>query len=68
MRAYTLDAAYASYRERDEGSLTAGKLADFVVLSANLLEIPADEIARAHALLTVVGGRVVYRTSKEGER
>ena len=63
IRAYTLDAAYAIHREQDEGSITAGKLADLVVLSNNLLEINPDEIAEVKVELTMVGGDIVYRRS-----
>jgi predicted amidohydrolase YtcJ len=59
-RAYTLDAAFASHREKQEGSLEVGKLADFVVLSNNLLEIKPQEIAKVTVLRTIVGGRQVY--------
>jgi predicted amidohydrolase YtcJ len=60
IRAYTLDAAFASHREKQEGSLEVGKLADFVVLSNNLLEIKPQEIAKVTVLRTIVGGRQVY--------
>jgi hypothetical protein len=60
IRAYTLDAAFASHRETQEGSLQAGKLADFVVLSGNLLEMQPQDIAKVTVLRTVVGGRQVY--------
>ena len=61
VRAYTRDAAYASRRDEEEGSLERGKLADFVVFSDDFIEGPAARINAAHVLLTVVGGRVVYR-------
>ena len=60
IRAYTLDAAFASHREKQEGSLEVGKLADFVVLSNNLLEMNPQEIAKVTVLRTIVGGRQVY--------
>lgn len=60
LRAYTLDAAYASRAEKQEGSIQVGKLADVVLFSRNLLEIPANDIPSAQVLLTVVGGKVVY--------
>ena len=61
--AYTRDAAYASFQEADTGSLTAGRLADFVVIDRDLTRIPAEEIAEARVEMTVVGGRVVYASS-----
>jgi predicted amidohydrolase YtcJ len=58
LRAYTRDAAYAGYAEQHVGSLTVGKLADFVVLSHGKLE----EIAQAKVEMTVVGGRPVHES------
>jgi predicted amidohydrolase YtcJ len=65
VEAYTLTSAYAAFQEKDRGSLAAGKLADFVVLSRDILA-PAerDHIADTHVVLTVVGGRVVYEKGK----
>lgn len=60
LRAYTLNNAWAEGAEADKGRLTPGRLADFVVLSRNLFEIPPDEIREVTAELTVVGGRVTH--------
>jgi predicted amidohydrolase YtcJ len=61
VEAYTLTSAYAAFQEKDRGSIEAGKLADLVVLSRDILA-PAerDHIAEATVALTVVGGKVVY--------
>src|SRR5207244_2248748 len=61
VEAYTLTSAYAAFQEQDRGSLELGKLADFVVLSRDILA-PAerDHIAETKVRMTVVGGRVVY--------
>src|SRR5207302_9802573 len=58
---YTKTSAYAAFQEKDLGTLEAGKLADLVVLSRDILA-PAerDHIAATEVLLTMVGGRVVY--------
>jgi predicted amidohydrolase YtcJ len=61
IRAYTLDAAYASHTERTEGSLKPGKLADLIMLSKNLLEIAPNDIPTASVLATYVAGKPVYR-------
>jgi predicted amidohydrolase YtcJ len=66
LRAYTLDAAYASRADAREGSIEVGKLADLVLFSQNFLEQSADEIAKSQVLLTVVGGRIVYRAARSG--
>jgi len=64
VRAYTLDAAYASGKEQDEGSIATGKLADLVLFSRNFIEGPANEIAQARVLMTMVDGKVVYRAAQ----
>lgn len=58
---YTLGSAYASGEEGIKGSLTAGKLADLVVLDRNPLQTPADELAMIGVDMTVVGGQIVYQ-------
>ena len=60
IQAYTLNTAYAGFEEHMKGSLEVGKLADFVVLSDNLLTIPPDNIKDVTIKATIVGGTVVY--------
>jgi len=57
---YTRQAAYAEFQEQQKGMLRAGYLADMALLSADLQEIPAEEINQVHPILTVCDGRVVY--------
>jgi predicted amidohydrolase YtcJ len=59
--AYTINGAYASFEEDQKGSIRDGKLADLVVLSKDLFAIPPQEIQTAKVLLTLVGGKEVYR-------
>ena len=61
LRHYTADAAYAAYRETDLGILRAGMLADFVVLSEDILDADPATLLRAKPLRTVMGGRTTYR-------
>jgi predicted amidohydrolase YtcJ len=56
----TINGAYASGQESDIGSLTPGKLADLVILSANPLEVPAGELLEIDVPMTMVGGNVEY--------
>ena len=60
---YTTNAAYASHEENIKGSISVGKLADFVLLSKNPSLLPAEEIPDIKVLMTVIGGKVVYRLS-----
>jgi predicted amidohydrolase YtcJ len=60
LRSYTLDTAYAGFEEHIKGSLTPGKLADVVVLSKDIMTVPAAEIPQAEALYTIVGGKVLF--------
>ena len=62
IRAYTLGAAFAGRREKTEGSLEPGKLADFIILDRDLFKIEPSEIGKTEVLLTVVGGKAVYES------
>ncbi|HUC39863.1 MAG TPA: amidohydrolase [Gemmatimonadales bacterium] len=59
----TLWPAYAAFMENESGSLTAGKYADFVVLDRDIMTIAPEEVLGTHVLLTVLGGKVVYRAN-----
>lgn len=52
--------AYAAFHESELGVLAVGKPADVSVFSTDLMTAPFEEIAKAHAVMTVVAGRVVY--------
>src|SRR5437773_4234319 len=60
LKMFTINAAYAAFEEADKGSIEVGKLADFTVLSADIMKIPAPEILKTRCEMTVVGGEVVY--------
>ncbi|MET9625536.1 amidohydrolase family protein [Streptomyces sp. NPDC006464] len=55
---YTMGSAYANFLEHERGSLTVGKLADFVVLSRDILRIAPEEIPGTVAETVVVGGEI----------
>jgi hypothetical protein len=61
--AYTHGSAYAQFQENDKGTIAAGKLADMIVLSADLFSIPADQVKDERVTATIVGGKVVYEES-----
>ena len=63
IRYYTYGPAYASYEEGIKGSLRVGNLADFVVLSDNILEIEAPKILTTKVLYTIMGGKIVFQSN-----
>jgi len=62
VRGYTLGAAFAGRREKTEGSLETGKLADLIILSKDLFTIEPPDILNEEVLVTMVGGKVVYES------
>jgi predicted amidohydrolase YtcJ len=66
IRGYTLGAAIAGRREKTEGSLEPGKVADLIVVDRDLFRIEPTEIGKTEVLLTIVGGKVVYQSANWG--
>ena len=60
LRAFTIEGAYAAFAEKDRGSLEPGKLADFIILSDDIMTTPAERLRAVHVTKTVVGGRIVF--------
>lgn len=60
LQAYARNGAYLTREERRKGTIEPGKLADLIVLSADLLTIPPERILGTKVDLTVLGGRVAY--------
>jgi predicted amidohydrolase YtcJ len=59
----TIWPAYASFREQITGSISTGKLADLVVLSQDIMTVPAEDILATRVELTIVGGKIVYESA-----
>jgi predicted amidohydrolase YtcJ len=59
--AHTRRNAFFVFQEQNLGSLQPGKLADLVVLDRDYLTVPADELKDITPVITMVGGRIVYR-------
>ncbi len=60
LRSITLWPAYAAFQERYLGSLTPGKLADFVVLDQDIMRVAPEQVLQTKVLATYVGGKAVY--------
>lgn len=61
LKSMTVWPAYAAFMEDVSGSLSAGKYADFVVLDQDIMTVAPEKILETRVLMTVLGGRVVYR-------
>jgi hypothetical protein len=59
---FTRNAAFASHAETITGSLETGKLADLVVLTRDIMQVPAAEILSTTVRMTIVGGEIVYES------
>jgi predicted amidohydrolase YtcJ len=64
LRAYTIDAAFASFDERTKGSLERGKLADIVVIDSDITQLAPETIRKDKVVSTIVGGRIVYEANR----
>ncbi len=57
---YTMGAAYAAGEEGMKGSLTSGKLGDFVVLREDILTVPREHMLENGVQATILGGKIIY--------
>jgi predicted amidohydrolase YtcJ len=64
LRAYTAAGAYASFEEREKGTLEPGKLADLTLIDRELTRVPPETLRDARVVLTVVGGQVVFERAR----
>ena len=65
IEAYTVGSAYAEFQENEKGSIAAGKLADMVLLSDDVLSIDPVNIRDVKVLKTFVGGKLIYDAASQ---
>jgi predicted amidohydrolase YtcJ len=63
VEAYTMGSAYAEFQEREKGSITVGKLADFVLLSDDIFTIAPEKIRDVTITATWAGGKQTWDAS-----
>ncbi|MFN7491294.1 MAG: amidohydrolase [Cyclobacteriaceae bacterium] len=64
LKSYTLDAAYGAFQEKMIGSIETGKLADFTILSQDIMTVPDNQILSTKVEMTIFGGKVLYEVKK----
>ena len=68
LKAYTVEAAYSGFEEDIKGQILAGLLADFIILSDDILSIPARKLLSLKVEQTYVGGQLVFQSESPEER
>jgi predicted amidohydrolase YtcJ len=68
LRANTMGYAWLTFEEQLKGSIEPGKLADMVVLSDDIMTCPDKRIEQMDVMMTIVGGRIVYRNGLSAVR
>ena len=61
LKSYTLSAAYGAFEENFKGSIKVGKVADFTVLSRDIMTVPDDFILGTKIIYTIVNGKIEYK-------
>lgn len=64
LESWTMDGAWAAFEEDRKGSITVGKLADFVILDTDIMTVDPKKIITAKPKMTVLGGAVVYEAAR----
>src|ERR1700730_6920493 len=64
LKMFTIWPAYAAFEENDKGKIDIGMLADFTVLSNDIMKIPEPEILKTRCVMTIIGGETVFDATK----
>lgn len=62
---FTTGPAHAAFQDDDLGTIQPGRLADFTVFDRDIMTIPAEEILQARAVMTVIGGQIVWQAGTD---
>ena len=65
LKSMTIWPAYASFQENLVGSLTPGKLADFVILDRDIMRVAVEDILGTRVIATYLGGRAIYERREQ---
>ncbi|MDG2096693.1 MAG: amidohydrolase family protein, partial [Paracoccaceae bacterium] len=60
LKAYTIEGSYAEFKEHSKGMLKEGYLADIVILSERIDQVPTNEISKIKVINTIIDGNIVY--------
>ena len=58
---YTIGGAYNAFEEQEKGRLAPGYMADIVMLDQDIFHIPSEKILDTQVLMTMVGGKIIYK-------
>ncbi len=61
LKSYTINGAFAAFQDSLLGSITKGKLADFTILSQDILTVPDWKLPATKTLYTIIGGKILYK-------
>jgi predicted amidohydrolase YtcJ len=64
LKGMTIWAAYSNFEENEKGSLEKGKIADFIILTRDLMNCKETEILNTKVLQTFINGQIVYNIDK----
>jgi hypothetical protein len=59
IRTYTMFGAHTGFEEQNKGTIEVGKLADLIIVSDDLLTVPADKLKDIKVVTTIIDGKIV---------